>query len=97
MPDFSLISGTFAKAVYVFCSEPHHSENTLHTRMFGDYYGVPEDPAIGSVVGCLGAYLVKNHYFSPDLREITNRTGVRDPSPFPSYLPFRLRGREYPG
>lgn len=38
---FTLISTTSAKAVYVFCNETFHTENTLITRMFGDYYGVP--------------------------------------------------------
>jgi len=72
---FSLITGTIAKAVYVFCSEPCHPENTIHARMFGDYYGVSEDPATGSAAGCLAAYLVKNHYFSPYREEIRIEQG----------------------
>jgi len=33
-------------------------------RMFGDYYGVPEDPATGSAAGCFAAYLLRSRYFS---------------------------------
>jgi trans-2,3-dihydro-3-hydroxyanthranilate isomerase len=72
---FSLIAKTTAKAVYVFCSEPYHRENTLYARMFADYYGVPEDPATGSAAGCLAAYLVKNQYFSPYREEIRIEQG----------------------
>lgn len=72
---FSLIAKTTAKAVYVFCSDPYHRENTLHARMFGDYYGVPEDPATGSAAGCLAAYLVKNQYFSPHPPEVRIEQG----------------------
>ncbi len=72
---FSLIDGITAKAVYIFCSEPCHTQNTIHARMFGDYYGVPEDPATGSAAGCLSAYLAKNNYFSPHPREIRIEQG----------------------
>lgn len=71
----SLIAKTTAKAVYVFCREPCHRDNTLHARMFGDYYGVPEDPATGSAAGCLAAYLVKNQYFSPHPPEVRIEQG----------------------
>ncbi len=31
--------------------------------MFGDYFGVPEDPATGSANGCLAGYLVQHDVF----------------------------------
>lgn len=89
---FSMIARTTAKAVYVFCSEPYHRENTLHARMFGDYYGVPEDPATGSAAGCLAAYLVKNQYFSPHPQEIRIEQGYEIHRP--SLL---ICGSEYEG
>ena len=78
----TLISTTAAKAVLVFCREPVHTENTLHARMFGDYYGVPEDPATGSATGCLAGYLLRNGYFSdmPPVVRVEQGYAVNRPS-----------------
>ena len=58
-----LIASTEAKALHLFCPKTYNPDHTLNTRMFGPYYGVPEDPATGSANGCLAAYLFKNRYF----------------------------------
>lgn len=62
---FELIKDTQAKAILIFCPETYQ-ENDLNVRVFGDYYGVPEDPATGSANGCLAGYLVKYRYFGKD-------------------------------
>lgn len=44
--------------VMVFTFETEQPGFTVHTRMFAPAFGVPEDPATGSITGALGAYLV---------------------------------------
>ncbi|KOR35227.1 phenazine biosynthesis protein [Planktothricoides sp. SR001] len=63
---FKLIETTDAKCIFIFCPETNHPQNHLSGRMFGDYLGVPEDPATGSANGCLAGYLVKYRYFGED-------------------------------
>jgi trans-2,3-dihydro-3-hydroxyanthranilate isomerase len=65
-----LVSSTGAKALFIFCPEPHQPDNTFSARMFADYYGVPEDPATGSANGCLAGYLVSHRYFGTDAIDI---------------------------
>lgn len=57
---FALIGDAWAKLVLVFSREAYEAGHALSVRMFGDYYGVPEDPATGSSNGCLAAYLVRH-------------------------------------
>lgn len=59
----TLIETTEAKALFLFCPETYRNENHLNARMFGGYYGIPEDPATGSAAGCLAAYLLRHDYF----------------------------------
>jgi trans-2,3-dihydro-3-hydroxyanthranilate isomerase len=58
-----LIRDIPSKGILVFCKETQNPDNDIHARFFGDYLGVPEDPATGSANGCLAAYLVKHRYF----------------------------------
>lgn len=58
-----LITSLDAKMIFLFSPETYHPENQLNARMFGDEYGVSEDPATGSANGCLAGYLVKYAYF----------------------------------
>jgi len=46
--------------VMVFSFETEQPGFTVHTRMFAAAFGVPEDPATGSITGALGAYLVRH-------------------------------------
>jgi len=46
--------------IMVYTTMTLEESATVHTRMFADPIGVPEDPATGSASGALGAYLVKN-------------------------------------
>ncbi|NNG00824.1 MAG: PhzF family phenazine biosynthesis protein [Desulfobacteraceae bacterium] len=63
---YRLIKDQTAKAFYVFCPETYHAKNHLSARMFGDYYGVPEDPATGSAAGSLAGYLTRHRYLNAD-------------------------------
>ena len=72
---FELIKDTQAKAVFIFCPEAYKRENDFNVRMFADYYGVSEDPACGSGVGCLAGYLVKYGYLGRDKIDIRVEEG----------------------
>jgi trans-2,3-dihydro-3-hydroxyanthranilate isomerase len=48
------------KGIMVYTTMTLEENSTVHTRMFADPIGIPEDPATGSASGALGAYLVKN-------------------------------------
>jgi len=83
---FSLIQKTEAKALLLFCPETYNQENDLNVRFFGDYYGVPEDPATGSANGCLAAYLVKHRYFGKKQIDISVEQGYEIGRPSLLYL-----------
>jgi len=72
---FELIKDNWAKVIAIFCPEPHKSENDISVRMFGDYYGVPEDPATGSGNGCLAGYLVRHRYWGQQIIDIRAEQG----------------------
>jgi trans-2,3-dihydro-3-hydroxyanthranilate isomerase len=72
---FKLIEKTEAKCIFIFCPETNHPDNHLSGRMFGDYLGVPEDPATGSANGCLAGYLVKYRYFGTDRIDVRVEQG----------------------
>ena len=72
---FDLIEDNWAKAIAIFCPQPHKPENNISVRMFGDYYGVPEDPATGSGNGCLAAYLVRHRYWGQNKIDIRAEQG----------------------
>ena len=57
---FMLVADAWAKLILVFSREAYEPGHGLGVRMFGDYYGVPEDPATGSSNGCLAAYLAQH-------------------------------------
>ncbi|MDA8233534.1 MAG: PhzF family phenazine biosynthesis protein [Clostridia bacterium] len=70
-----LVGGQEAKALFLFCPETYEPDNRLNARMFGHYYGVPEDPATGSANGCLAGYLMKYDYFGPGPLEVRVEQG----------------------
>jgi trans-2,3-dihydro-3-hydroxyanthranilate isomerase len=72
---YDLIENTVSKGILVFCPETHEPQNNISVRVFGDYYGVPEDPATGSGNGCLAGYLVKYQYFGQDTIIIRSEQG----------------------
>jgi trans-2,3-dihydro-3-hydroxyanthranilate isomerase len=63
---FDFIKNKEFKAIFVFTSETYMKGNDINARMFADFYGIPEDPATGSINGCLAGYLIKHLYFKKD-------------------------------
>ncbi len=53
-----LIAEIPAKAFFIFSQQTYQPENHYNGRVFGHYYGVPEDTASGSANGSLAAYLL---------------------------------------
>lgn len=81
-----LIHKSDAKAFLIFSSETYFESNDLNARMYGDYYGVPEDPATGSANGCLAAYLSKYKYFNNSKIDIIVEQGFEIKRPSILYL-----------
>ena len=83
---FELVKKLEAKLIFVFCPETYHPKNDVNARMFGDYYGIPEDPATGSANGCLAGYLVKYRYFGSEQIDIRAEQGCEIDRPSLLYL-----------
>lgn len=75
-----------AKAILVFCPEPHKEGSDLSVRVFTDYYGIPEDPATGSGNGCLAGYLSKHRYFGKSEVDVQVDQGYEIGRPSTLYL-----------
>jgi trans-2,3-dihydro-3-hydroxyanthranilate isomerase len=67
---WSFIEHRHAKAILVFCPQGNEPAQDLSSRVFVNYYGIPEDPATGSGTGCLAAWLVKYQLFGTGNLEI---------------------------
>jgi trans-2,3-dihydro-3-hydroxyanthranilate isomerase len=66
-----LFSSSPRQAVYVFAPDPDPAAGRVYGRMFAPHTsGVPEDPATGSAVGALAAYLVR-HGLVQDAPQLT--------------------------
>ncbi len=72
---FDLIRDAWAKSILVFCPEARDKKNNISVRVFGDYYGIHEDPATGSGNGCLAGYLVKHRYFGSSVIDVRSEQG----------------------
>lgn len=70
-----LVQKSKAKLVLVFCPEAEDPENNVHTRVFADYYNIPEDTASGSGAGSLAAYMVKYNYLGSNSVELRVEQG----------------------
>ena len=81
-----LIHKSDAKAFLIFSSETYSDKNDLNARMYGDYYGVPEDPATGSANGCLAGYLSKYKYFKNSKIDVIVEQGFEIKRPSLLYL-----------
>jgi trans-2,3-dihydro-3-hydroxyanthranilate isomerase len=88
-----LIAPLQAKMIFLFSAETYAPENQINARMFGDEFGVVEDPATGSANGCLAAYLVKYRYFGSNEINVQVEQGYEIKRP--SIL--RLRASERDG
>jgi len=56
----ALVADAWAKIILVFSRESYVPGQDLSVRVFGDYYGIPEDAATGSSNGSLAAYLSRH-------------------------------------
>lgn len=81
-----------AKMVFLFCRQAVEPGNHIHARMFGDYYGIVEDPATGSANSCFAAYLVKHRYFGGDRIDVRVEQGYEIGRPSRIYLRAREDG-----
>jgi len=54
--------------VLIFSTDTIHSDSNAHARVFAPAFGVIEDPATGSAIGPLGAYL-EHHGVLPSITE----------------------------
>ncbi len=61
--------------------------------MFADYYGFPEDPAIGGA-GFLAGYLVEHRYFDADSVDVRLEQGCEIGRPSLLYPRARKEGDE---
>jgi trans-2,3-dihydro-3-hydroxyanthranilate isomerase len=52
-----VLEGSISQDVLIFSTETIHSDSDAHARVFAPAFGVLEDPATGSGIGPLGAYL----------------------------------------
>ncbi len=52
-----LLSGWWAKSVFLFTADTESKDAQVHARMFAPAMGVPEDPATGSAASALAGYL----------------------------------------
>lgn len=90
-PNLDLISAFSAPydliAFYVFSSTNKEGFDAT-TRMFGPYYGIPEESATGMAAGPLACFLDK--YFFNNRNEYNILQGEHMPEPSPSHLHIRL-------
>lgn len=70
-----LVQKAESKILLAFCAETENPQHNIHTRVFADYYNIPEDAASGSGSGCLAAYVVKNNYFGKSEVELMVEQG----------------------
>jgi len=92
-PDY--IEKAWAKGIMVFCPEGYDSNQDLSTRVFVDYFGIPEDPATGSATGCLAAYLVKSGMFGKCRLQMTIGQGYEIGRPSELLIQAELKNQEY--
>ena len=69
----SNLKDLMSQELIIFSPEGVHSDSHIHARMFAPGAGVLEDPATGSAVGPLGAYLekynvLKDHHIGEEIR-----------------------------
>lgn len=86
---------TEAKGILVFCPGGHGSSQTLSSRVFVEFEGIPEDPATGSATGCLAAYLLEFDYFGKQDIEIEVGQGYQMGRPSSLFIRARKSDREF--
>lgn len=89
-----LIRTLNAKMIFLFNKETYSPDNQLNARMFGDEYGVAEDPATGSANGCLAGYLIRHAYFGSREIELRVEQGYEIARPSLLHLRANKNGDE---
>lgn len=90
----ALVGDAWAKIILAFSRETYQPTQDLAVRVFGDYYGIPEDAATGSSNGSLAAYLVKHKMFGHSPIDLTVGQGYEMNRPSVLALRARLHDRE---
>jgi trans-2,3-dihydro-3-hydroxyanthranilate isomerase len=86
------VESSWAKGILVFCKGSYSKSQDLAARMFVDFYGIPEDPATGSAMGCLGAYLLKFDYMNNNNIDICIGQGYEIGRPSSLYVRASIQG-----
>jgi trans-2,3-dihydro-3-hydroxyanthranilate isomerase len=89
------IGNAWAKGIMIFCPEAYEQHQDLAARVFVDYLGIPEDPATGSGMGCLAAYLVKHRMFGSGQIDMTIGQGYEIGRPSELLIKAQLTGDEF--
>jgi len=84
------ITQTQAKGILVFCNEAREEGQSLSSRVFVNYLGIPEDPATGSATGCLAGYLLKTGYLKTTAIDISVGQGYEIERPSNLKIKARL-------
>jgi trans-2,3-dihydro-3-hydroxyanthranilate isomerase len=79
----------------VFSPEGYEPGQNIYSRVFVDYYGIPEDPATGSATGCLAAYLVKYAVFGNTMEELTVAQGYEIGRPSELFIKAEKKTDQY--
>jgi len=89
------IQKAWAKGIMVFCPEGYDKKQDLASRVFVDYFGIPEDPATGSATGCLAAYLLKYGMFGHGRLQMTIGQGYEIGRPSELFINAEKMNNEY--
>lgn len=91
----SFIASSWAKGILVFCPESYSPSQDLAARVFVDFFGIPEDPATGSAMGCLAAYLLKFEYLGKEAIRICIGQGYEIGRPSSLFIEASKTEKEY--
>jgi trans-2,3-dihydro-3-hydroxyanthranilate isomerase len=91
-----LLAGAGALGCYAFTLETGSAEITARARMFAPAAGVPEDPATGSAVGPLGAYLAVHGILPRDRKSLVVDQGVEMGRPSRMFVEVERDGSGMP-
>ena len=83
---WKFIENSRAKGILVFSTEGREEGHGISSRVYVDYYGIPEDPATGSATGCLAAYIVNYSVQGSSRIEVTAGQGYEMGRPSELYI-----------
>jgi trans-2,3-dihydro-3-hydroxyanthranilate isomerase len=89
------IEEAWGKVILVFSRETYSPTQSLAVRVFVDYLGIPEDPATGSAMGCLAAYLLNFGVLGKKRIEISVGQGYEIDRPSNLYIEATREGNEF--